>query len=205
MQKYLEFSDGSSHKFWSIQTEDNSFTVVFGKAGAAGQTQTKTFATPEEAEKEANKQAASKIKKGYAPATPPEGFGAAAKDAVQGGKSSASAKPKAEAAPKIPKDVADDGTQKPWHLEDSDFWEYSWHCPDEEEMAVEALRSPSENEDASEPKTETKKPPKPEAKDTVWYCWDNGRYEDENGNTCDDDDDDVDGFNVSKFSRMAVR
>lgn len=61
----FEFSEGSSNKFWTIELEGSSFTVVFGKIGAAGQTQTKNFASDEEARNAYNKLVAEKIKKGY--------------------------------------------------------------------------------------------------------------------------------------------
>ena len=31
MQKYLEYKDEKSHKFWQIEVEENSFTVTYGK------------------------------------------------------------------------------------------------------------------------------------------------------------------------------
>lgn len=208
MQTYLEFIDGSSHKFWSIRTENNAFTIVFGKVGTAGQTQKKTFATPDEAEKQAEKQAASKIKKGYAAATPPQSFGAAAKDIGVTAKAAAS---KTAATAIIPKDLVDDGTQQPWHLEDGGFWEYDWHCSDEEEMAVDVLRSSAGVESVPRPRPTAKEPMGPNPQDTIWYCWDSGRYEDADGNLHDsnndddDSDEDADGFDIDMFYRMAVR
>jgi predicted DNA-binding WGR domain protein len=66
MKKYLEYKDEKSSKFWQIETSGKSYTVVYGKTGTAGQPpQTKEFASPEEAEKEAAKKLASKIKEGY--------------------------------------------------------------------------------------------------------------------------------------------
>ena len=44
----FQFSDAKSHKFWTIEVSGNSFTVTYGKVGTAGQTQTKSFASPEQ-------------------------------------------------------------------------------------------------------------------------------------------------------------
>jgi uncharacterized protein (TIGR02996 family) len=62
----FEFEEGSSHKFWEIVVEDNSYTVRYGKVGTEGQVQTKTFKDAAKAETEANKKIAEKTKKGYA-------------------------------------------------------------------------------------------------------------------------------------------
>ncbi len=61
----FEFQEGTSNKFWEISVEGNAFTVRYGKIGAAGQTQTKTFKDAAKAEAEANKLIAEKTKKGY--------------------------------------------------------------------------------------------------------------------------------------------
>lgn len=61
----FQFSDAKSHKFWSIAVSGDSFTVTFGKVGTSGQTQTKTFASPEKAQAEADKLVREKEKKGY--------------------------------------------------------------------------------------------------------------------------------------------
>jgi len=65
MPRHFEFSDGKSEKFWEIELEGSSFTVRFGKAGAAGQTQTKTFDSEAKAKKEYDKLVAEKVGKGY--------------------------------------------------------------------------------------------------------------------------------------------
>ncbi len=66
----FQFSDAKSHKFWTIDVAGSAFTVTYGKVGGAGQTQVKTFATPEKAQAEADKLVAEKTKKGYAETTP---------------------------------------------------------------------------------------------------------------------------------------
>ena len=66
----FEFSDAKSHKFWSIAVEGNAFTVTYGKIGTAGQTQTKTFASPDKAQAEADKLVREKTGKGYTETTP---------------------------------------------------------------------------------------------------------------------------------------
>lgn len=66
----FQFSDAKSHKFWAVDVQGKSFTVTYGKVGTAGQTQTKTFATPAAAQAEADKLVKGKLKKGYAETTP---------------------------------------------------------------------------------------------------------------------------------------
>jgi uncharacterized protein (TIGR02996 family) len=61
----FEFQEGTSNKFWEISVEGSAFTVRYGKIGANGQTQTKTFKDAAKAEAEANKLIAEKTKKGY--------------------------------------------------------------------------------------------------------------------------------------------
>ena len=65
MEKYLIYEDESSKKFWRVQTSGSQVTVVFGRIGTAGQSQTKEYPSAGDAEKDAAKQAAAKIKKGY--------------------------------------------------------------------------------------------------------------------------------------------
>jgi predicted DNA-binding WGR domain protein len=59
------FTDGKSDKFWSIETKGASFTVVFGRTGASGQTSEKAFASEDECRKAAAKLISEKTKKGY--------------------------------------------------------------------------------------------------------------------------------------------
>lgn len=66
----FQFSDAKSHKFWNIDVSGSSFTVTYGKVGTAGQTQTKSFPTPEKAQAEADKLVREKTGKGYRETTP---------------------------------------------------------------------------------------------------------------------------------------
>src|SRR5436305_11287140 len=66
----FQFSDAKSHKFWNIEVSGDSFTATYGKVGAAGQTQTKAFASAEKAQAEADKLIREKVKKGYVETTP---------------------------------------------------------------------------------------------------------------------------------------
>jgi uncharacterized protein (TIGR02996 family) len=66
----FEFSDAKSHKFWNVAVDGTSFTVTYGKIGTAGQTQTKSFPTPEKAQAEADKLVREKTGKGYVETTP---------------------------------------------------------------------------------------------------------------------------------------
>ena len=61
----FELVDGKSEKFWEIAVEAASFTVRYGRIGAAGQTQTKSFATDAKAAAEAAKLVKEKTGKGY--------------------------------------------------------------------------------------------------------------------------------------------
>ncbi len=65
MKKYLEYKDEKSHKFWEIEVKDNSHTVTYGKVGTNGRSNTKTFETAKDAQKDAEKLVKAKIKKGY--------------------------------------------------------------------------------------------------------------------------------------------
>jgi uncharacterized protein (TIGR02996 family) len=66
----FQFSDAKSHKFWNIEVSGNSFTVTYGKVGTSGQAQTKSFATAEKAQAEADKLVREKTSKGYVETTP---------------------------------------------------------------------------------------------------------------------------------------
>ncbi|WP_032915098.1 WGR domain-containing protein [Leptospira santarosai] len=65
MKHHLTFKDDKSDKFWNIEVDGTSFTVTYGKTGAAGQTQTKSFDDEETCLKEAEKLLNEKLKKGY--------------------------------------------------------------------------------------------------------------------------------------------
>ncbi|MCI0464371.1 MAG: WGR domain-containing protein [Gemmataceae bacterium] len=66
----FQYSDAKSHKFWNIEVSGPDLTITFGKVGSAGQTQTKTFASAEKAQAEADKLIREKAKKGYVETTP---------------------------------------------------------------------------------------------------------------------------------------
>lgn len=67
LQAYLEYSDAAtgSHKFHELTVEDNVVTVRFGRIGTAGQSQSQTYSSSEEALKAADKTIGEKLKKGY--------------------------------------------------------------------------------------------------------------------------------------------
>ncbi len=70
---YLELSDAASHshKFYEVTVQQTQLCIRFGRIGEQGQTQTKTFATDDQAQTEAEKKIREKLRKGYvcAPAT----------------------------------------------------------------------------------------------------------------------------------------
>jgi len=82
MKRCLLYQDGSSHKFWNLEQIAEQLLVHYGKAGAAGQRQTKQLASVEAATHEADKLVREKLRKGYqetaAPGTPQQPAGAAA-------------------------------------------------------------------------------------------------------------------------------
>ncbi|HLY11474.1 MAG TPA: DNA ligase [Planctomycetota bacterium] len=63
-----ECIEGSSKKFWQVSVSGCDLTVVYGRIATEGQSKTKTFATEEEARREADKLIAEKTAKGYGPA-----------------------------------------------------------------------------------------------------------------------------------------
>jgi predicted DNA-binding WGR domain protein len=82
--------DGSS-KFWEGATEGSALTTRWGKVGTAGQSKTKSFASPEAAQKEFDKLVHEKLGKGYVE----EG------DAPATGDAAAVVAPKAATGPKL--------------------------------------------------------------------------------------------------------
>ncbi|WP_373564511.1 WGR domain-containing protein [Sphingobacterium sp. E70] len=63
MFRHLKLIDGSSDKFWQIETKGNSHTVTYGRNGTDGQSKTKAFDSDETCLKDAEKLIAEKIKK----------------------------------------------------------------------------------------------------------------------------------------------
>jgi predicted DNA-binding WGR domain protein len=59
-----------AHKFWSIQIRDTVHTVRFGRIGCTGQTCLKTFPTPQQANKAAERLIREKRAKGYVEVSP---------------------------------------------------------------------------------------------------------------------------------------
>lgn len=80
----FEFQEGTSSKFWEVERTGVEVTTTWGRIGTAGQSKTKSFATPEKAQAEQDALVKEKVGKGYAevggsasaapraiPATPP--------------------------------------------------------------------------------------------------------------------------------------
>ncbi len=67
---YLELSEegGGSHKFYEVVIDGKKVTVRYGRIGDAGQSQVKSYKSPDEAQREAQKAIQGKMKKGYAQA-----------------------------------------------------------------------------------------------------------------------------------------
>ena len=64
-KRYFEFKDDKSNKFWEVSVSGKTVTIHYGRIGTNGQISVKDLNTPEEAETHAEKQATSKVKKGY--------------------------------------------------------------------------------------------------------------------------------------------
>ena len=62
---HLTYSEGSSNKFWRARVDGTRLFINYGRIGSNGQTQIKDFDSAEESEKERDKVAKSKRKKGY--------------------------------------------------------------------------------------------------------------------------------------------
>ena len=65
MKRRFVYQDAKSDKFWDIEFEGTTQTVVYGKTDTAGREAVKEFATAEECTKESEKLIAQKLKKGY--------------------------------------------------------------------------------------------------------------------------------------------
>ena len=64
-ERYFEFKDKQSSKFWEIRVQGCDVTVRFGKIGVSGQTQSKSFPDQAMAEAHAGRLITEKTKKGY--------------------------------------------------------------------------------------------------------------------------------------------
>lgn len=158
MKAYLEFIDGSSAKFWQVETDGNVMTITFGRMGTAGQAQSKEFANPAAAEAEAVKQMNGKIKKGYAAKEGGEVAAPASKAAVA--KQPAEPKQTKQAVKgTAPADVTDDGAEKEWQKDsgwgdgfwDAGFWgpEYYADLRTAPAEKAEAPAQPAKKQDAA--------------------------------------------------------
>ncbi|MEM7246206.1 MAG: STM4015 family protein [Acidobacteriota bacterium] len=70
-RRNLEYADSKSSKFWNIELEGTSHTVVYGRIGTDGQTKTKDFGSAEKAKTSFDKLVAQKLGKGYVDAVDP--------------------------------------------------------------------------------------------------------------------------------------
>jgi predicted DNA-binding WGR domain protein len=61
----FHFVEGTSNKFWKIKLSGNMHTVIFGRIGASGQEQTKSFDDEAKARKDYDKLISQKTSKGY--------------------------------------------------------------------------------------------------------------------------------------------
>lgn len=64
-KREFHYKDNKSDKFWIIELQGNKHTVHFGRTGTNGQTQTKSFPSPDKAEASYKKLIKEKLGKGY--------------------------------------------------------------------------------------------------------------------------------------------
>lgn len=65
-----ELSDGTSHKFWTVERDGTTLRVRYGRIGTEGQSLEKSFATTDLAKKEEARLVAEKVRKGYKASKP---------------------------------------------------------------------------------------------------------------------------------------
>jgi predicted DNA-binding WGR domain protein len=65
MKRYFINLEGEANKFWSVETDSDTYTVIFGKIGTQGRQSSKSFATSAFCETEVAKLIAGKTRKGY--------------------------------------------------------------------------------------------------------------------------------------------
>jgi predicted DNA-binding WGR domain protein len=65
MKRQLVYMDAKSSKFWNIELNGSDHTVTYGRIGTSGQSGTKTFPSPEAAQKDMDKLVREKLGKGY--------------------------------------------------------------------------------------------------------------------------------------------
>jgi predicted DNA-binding WGR domain protein len=65
MTRRFEFVSDTSAKFWEITVAGCDVSVRYGRIGADGQSQSKSFGTAEAADRHAEKVIAEKTRKGY--------------------------------------------------------------------------------------------------------------------------------------------
>ncbi len=73
MERYFEFKEGSSSKFWAVRCEGNSVFTRYGKIGAAGQTTVKDEGSEARAQALMTKLVTEKTRKGYVEVAPTAG------------------------------------------------------------------------------------------------------------------------------------
>ncbi|VTR99251.1 DNA ligase [Tuwongella immobilis] len=70
-ERYFEFRDAKSAKFWAVAQSGSDMTTRWGKIGSAGQSKTKSFATPAAAQSAIEKLISEKSSEGYVEGPPP--------------------------------------------------------------------------------------------------------------------------------------
>lgn len=65
MIRRFEYVADTSAKFWEVETDGRQVKVRYGRIGASGQSQTKSFTSETAADEHAKKQIAAKLAKGY--------------------------------------------------------------------------------------------------------------------------------------------
>lgn len=103
----FELVQGTSAKFWSAEVEGETFIVLYGRLGTAGQRKEKAFPSEDAAKKELDKKIAEKLREGYSEVRVEQGEGDAATAAASDGapakvkRGAAAASPKLDLPPRI--------------------------------------------------------------------------------------------------------
>lgn len=154
--RYFEFDDGKSGKFWSLAMDGDAFSVRYGKTGANGQLQEKSYSTQAEAEKEAAKMIKSKTNKGYVEKAAPDYIINLAQQAKPEPIPMPEApKPKVRVLPAPGPEAIDDGSPRAWAKDREEY--------EEDIFALDFLRTPEVIDVKTKAEKDIERSPKPAA------------------------------------------
>ncbi|MCA9673016.1 MAG: WGR domain-containing protein [Myxococcales bacterium] len=109
---YLTFTDSKSNKFWRARVDGDTLYVNYGRIGSSGQTQVKELGSTDACEKELDKLARSKRRKGYIDHVEGGGASAPAASVAATAAPTEAAATAAPAGPQVVDLTIDDGSRK---------------------------------------------------------------------------------------------